>query len=299
MAIAISRLQEGARFSPDKPDETPESTASALWLAAAGVPRAVTRCRAPLPPLTPVQARLFEQLLGRRLAGEPLAYLTGRQEFMGHEFLTAPGALIPRRETELLGQAALGLARERAAVVGETRILDLCTGSGNLAIALVLGEPRSRVWGTDLEADALDLAARNVALHEVESRVTLLQGDLFEALAGLDSEPGRFDMIVCNPPYIPSHKAKDMPIEVGGFEPSAAFDGGDFGLSILFRLMAEAPGHLAEGGWLCFELGAAQGPLLARRLAGRKEFDEVRAVRDPSGATRALAARRGPAGAGT
>ena len=293
LAAAVARLREGAHFSADKPDETPESTARALWLTAAGVPRAVSRSSAALPALTPSQTDSFQHLLGRRFAGEPLAYLTGRQEFLGHEFLTAPGALIPRRETELLGHAALDLARERAALAGRARILDLCTGSGNLAIALAVEEPRATVWGTDLEADALALAAKNVELHGVADRVTLGQGDMFGALAGLNPSPEGFDVIVCNPPYIPSHKAKEMPVEVGGFEPTAAFDGGDFGLSILFRLVAEAPEFLAPGGWLCFELGAAQGPLLERRLAGRRAFSEVRAVRDRLGIVRALTARCG------
>lgn len=298
LSAAASQLRANAHFSSDKPDETPESTSQALWLAAAGQPRAASRSGTALPELTPAQADQFELLLGRRLAGEPLAYLIGRQEFMGNEFYTAPGALIPRRETELLGHAALELARERATAAGDVKILDLCTGSGNIAVALAIGEPRARICGTDLEADALALAARNVELHGVSDRVTLRQGDLFAALDGHDDAPVGFDIIVCNPPYIPSHKAKAMPIEVGGFEPPAAFDGGDFGLSILFRLVAEGPSHLAPGGWLCFELGAAQGSLLERRLSGRKAFSEIRAVRDQEGAVRVLAARRGAAGSG-
>jgi len=111
---SLARLRAAGLFAADKPDETPESTARALWLAAAGAPQAVTRATGGLPELSPPQSDRFEALLDRRVAGEPLAYLLGRQEFMGHEFLTAPGALIPRRETELLGRAAAGLAREWA-----------------------------------------------------------------------------------------------------------------------------------------------------------------------------------------
>lgn len=288
----VERLREAAAFSADKPDETPDSSVRALWLAVAGTPRAVSLVGTSLPELTEAKARALEVLIERRIAGEPLAYLVGRQAFMGYEFITAPGALIPRRETELLGNAALGLAREVAAGERAVRILDLCTGSGNLAITLALGEPRALVWASDLEAGAVSLAARNAALHGVDGRMTLLQGDLFGAIDSLTPKPAPFDLIVCNPPYIPSLKANSMPIEVGGYEPAAAFDGGDFGLSVLFRLVAEAPKYLAAGGWLCFELGAGQGRLIEKRLAGQGTYTEIRAVPDHAGTVRALTARR-------
>jgi release factor glutamine methyltransferase len=288
----LERLRVAARFAADKPDETAESTACALWLAAAGTPKAVGRASESLPELTEEQARTLQGMVERRITGEPLAYLVGRQEFMGHDFVTAPGALIPRRETELLGNAALAIARERAARDGSVRLLDLCTGSGNLAIALALGEPRARVWGSDLEAAAVAIASRNARLHGVEGRVTLLQGDLFGALHGAEQVPAPFHLIVCNPPYIPSRKAQSMPVEVGGHEPVAAFDGGDFGLSILFRLVAEAPQHLVPGGWLCFELGAGQGPLVEKRMSARGGYSETRTVADHAGTVRALLARK-------
>lgn len=289
---SLERLRVAARFAADKPDETAESTARALWLAAAGTPVSVSRATGSLPELTDAQALELDTMVERRITGEPLAYLVGRQGFMGHEFITAPGALIPRRETELLGTAALGVARERASHAGTVRILDLCTGSGNLAVALALGEPRALVWASDLEPAAVAVASRNAAVHGVDGRVTLLQGDLFGALDGLDPTPAPFDLIVCNPPYIPSRKAQRMPVEVGGHEPVAAFDGGDFGLSILFRLVAEAPRHLGPGGWLCFELGAGQGPLVEKRLSGRGGFSETRTVPDHTGTVRALLARK-------
>ena len=292
---AVERLRSATVFSPDKPDETPETTARALWFAAAGAPRPVTRTGDAMPALHAEQSKTFEQLLERRVAGEPLGYLTGRQEFMGLEFHCAKGALIPRRETEIVGTVALELAGKLAAERGSIRILDLCTGAGNLAVTLAVKEPRASVWATDLEADAIEVARRNVRLHGVEDRVRLLRGDLFGALASSSEAVGPFDLVVCNPPYIPSSKAKAMPAEVGGFEPSAAFDGGDFGLSILFRLVAEAPGHLAAGAWLCFELGAGQGRMIEKRLAGQGSYTDVRSVPDAAGTARALVARRAAA----
>lgn len=287
----VGRLRTGARFAADKPDETPESTLRALWSAAAGAPRSVTASPLPLQNLSAGQARALEDLVAKRLNGEPLAYLIGRQEFMGREFLTAPGALIPRRETEILGYAIVELLRARGAGAQPVRILDLCTGSGNLAVALALEAPRSLVWASDLEADALAVARLNIGHHDVADRVTLAQGDLFGAIAELAPPPAPFDIISCNPPYIPSHKAANMPVEVGGFEPKAAFDGGDFGLSILFRLISEAPAYLVPGGWLCFELGAGQERLVSKRLSTQGRYDEIRPVHDSHGTARALLAR--------
>ena len=141
-AQAVARLREAAVFGADKPDETPETSAAALWYAAAGTPRSVATASRPLPALTDAQERALDELLARRIAGEPLAYITGRGGFMGLELLTEAGALIPRQETELLAAAALVLAKHRSDGYGSVRILDLCTGSGNLAVCLAKLEPR-------------------------------------------------------------------------------------------------------------------------------------------------------------
>ncbi|MFJ9712415.1 HemK family protein methyltransferase [Streptomyces sp. NPDC101234] len=287
------RLREQAVFTADKPDESPQSTARALWFAAAGTPRAVTAdATEPLPGLTPEQERALDELLGRRIAGEPLAYLTGRGGFLGLELLTAPGALIPRRGTELLAGAALDLAGEIADRAAEVRILDLCTGAGNLAVSLAVLEPRARVWASDLEADAVAVAARNAEFHEVADRVTAAAGDLFAALDELPDRPAEFDLIVCNPPYMPTESARTMPVEVGGFEPAAAFDGGDVGLTVVYRLIAEAHRHLVPGGWLGFEVGAGMGRVVEKRLAALGTYSEIRLVADQDGNTRAILARR-------
>ena len=287
---AVARLRDTA-FSPDKPDETPETTARALWLAAAGRPCAVSSATDPLPALSPERERTLAALIERRVSGEPLAYLTGRQGFMGLEFITQPGSLIPRRETELLGTATLELARRMADEAGTVHILDLCCGSGNLAVALAVHEPRARVCACDISFEALQTATKNVSLHNVENRVELQQGDLFEPVARNALRP--FDLVVANPPYIPSHKAHNMPSAVGGHEPVAAFDGGDFGFSILFRLAKETPEHLRSGGWLGFEVGVGQARIMEKRLQQQQAFDETRTVPDAAGIARALLARRG------
>lgn len=289
----VARLHDAA-YAADKPDETPESTAMALWFAACGEPRAASRAHPELPPLSDGGARALEALVDRRLAGEPLAYLVGRQEFMGLELLAGPGALIPRRETELLADAAIAATRQCADRGAAPRVLDLCTGSGNLAVAIAVHEPRCRVWASDLHADALEVAARNAALHGVTDRITLLEGNLFEPVRGLGEAGAGFDVVVCNPPYIPSHKAANMPREVGGFEPRAAFDGGDFGVSILVRIVSEAAGFMVPGGQLCFEVGAGQARGIAKRLSSAGRYTDVRELADRNGVSRVLLAQHAP-----
>lgn len=289
-ARAVERLASAA-YSPDKPDETPETTARALWWAAAGDSTGAARVSMSLPDLDAEAADRLDRYIDRRLAGEPLAYLTGRQQFMGRDFLTAPGALIPRRETEILGAAAVELAREAARANPSVRLLDLCTGSGNLAVTLALEIPTAAIIATDLEQDALALASRNAQFHGVEARIRFAKGDLFRALESFDTGNPTFDLVVCNPPYIPSHKARNMPMEVAGHEPAAAFDGGDLGLSVLFRLVGEAPRFLRPGGWLCFELGAGQGRLIEKRLTGNPAYTNVRSLPDSHGTTRAVTAQ--------
>lgn len=289
-AHAVARLGAAA-YSVDKSEETPETTARALWWAAAGSPRGVTTDDTPLPPLDASALTRLAQSIERRLAGEPLAYLTGRQRFMGRDFLTAPGALIPRAETEILASAAVEAARALSANRGTVRILDLCTGSGNLAVTLALEVPSAELVATDLEREALAVASSNARFHGVGDRVRLAQGDLFGAIDASESTNRAFDLVVCNPPYIPSHKARNMPPEVAGHEPAAAFDGGDFGLSILFRLVTDAPQFLVPGGWLCFELGAGQGRLIEKRLAANPAYTDVRGLPDAAGTTRAMMAR--------
>ena len=282
-------LQAGMSLAPDKPDETVEATAHALWYAAAGRPCGIPRALPPLPQLSGEQAARLDELVARRIAGEPLAYLTGRQDFLGLEFLTAPGALIPRRETELLGTEALRLLAELTATTPAPKVLDLCTGSGNLAVAVANRHPTVEVWAADLEQAALDVAAANARQHQVSSRVHFVRGDLFGALEG--AQAPQFDLIMCNPPYLTSRHAQNMPREIGGSEPVAAFDGGPFGVAITLRLIRETPQYLRHGGWLCFEMGAGQGAMLEKRLRDAKTYADVHASMNAEGVIRALHAR--------
>ena len=286
----LQRLESGLRILPDKPDETPRATLHCLWALAAGTP--ISTCEAQTyaaPALDDEQQTHLRELVARRLAGEPLAHVTGRQCFMGIVLRSSPAALVPRRETELMTRAAV---EKLAALEGSAPVvIDLCTGSGNVALALAVHAPQARVWGGDLSPEAVALARSNaefIARPEVEFRV----GDLAEPFATPEFL-GRVDVLTCNPPYISSAKVEVMPPEISGHEPRLAFDGGPFGVNVMLRLLKEAPRLLKRGGWLLFEVGLGQGDSMHRRLAGVPGFGAVEAVRDANGDIRALAACHG------
>ena len=274
---------------PDKPEETPEGIARALWLTAAGVPASVVRAsRMRLPVLSEASYRRCLALVQAKRDGTPLAHLTGRQNFLGLEMLAGPEALVPRVETEIVCRAALSRLDKLAAERGSLRILDLCTGSGNLALSFAYHQPNARVHAADLSPEAVALARRN-ARHlalEVDFRI----GDLF---APFDTPAfiGRFDLVCCNPPYIPAAKVPQMHSEISAHEPELAFNGGIYGISILTRLLKDAPRFLKPRSWIAFELGAGQGPALVRRLQSNAAFDVVEAQCDATGEIRAILAR--------
>jgi release factor glutamine methyltransferase len=287
------RIATGVQFLADKPEENADSTTRALWHAAAGEPKSVVAATATaeLPPLDAVAIERLETLVARRLDGVPLAHLTGRQHFMGLEMLAGPEALVPRVETELLARAAIDCALELGAGALSIRVVDLCTGSGNVALAIAAHVANAQVFGADLDASAVALAQRNAQHLGLDGRAQFRAGDL---LAPFDTPPflGQVDLLTCNPPYISSAKVGQMAQEISAHEPRMAFDGGPLGISILLRLIEEAPRFLRSGGWLAFEVGLGQGASVVRRLQKDASFREVRAVDDHAGAVRAVLARR-------
>ncbi len=228
-------------------------------------------------PLGDPELARYRALVKRRAEGEPTAYLTGVREFYGRRFLVDARVLVPRPETELLAEAAL------AALPGGGAALDLGTGSGALAVTLALGRPGARVTAVDLSADALEVARLNAAALGAE--VQLLAGDLFDPLpAG-----ARFDVIVSNPPYVPSGELAGLQREVRR-EPRLALDGGPDGLALLRRIVEAAPRWLAPGGLLLLEMHESHLEALPAlcRAAG---FAQAEAVRDLAGLPRLTRAR--------
>jgi release factor glutamine methyltransferase len=206
-------------------------------------------------PLTTAELAFFRERVGRRARREPLQYIVGRVEFWSLPFVVNPAVLIPRPDTEILVEEAL----KRASA--EATVLDVGTGSGAIAIALAHELPAADVHGVDISPAALEVAAENARLNGVGGRVRLAEADL----ARLPEGP--FDLIVSNPPYIPSGELAALMPEVRDFEPSLALDGGGDGLDSYRLLARQAPSRLRSGGWLLLETGAGQAPAVRKLLS--------------------------------
>ena len=192
----------------------------------------------------------FHRHVRRRAGGEPLQYITGYQEFFGLRFEVSPAALIPRPETELLVESALDLIPDGASPL----ICDLGTGTGCIAISLLHERPLVRAIAVDVSAAAVCLAARNAVRHEVSERIGFIVADRLEAFP----EQPVFHLIVSNPPYIADRDWAGLQREVRDHEPRTALTSGSDGLSMIRRLIKEAPAFLGDGGYLVVEIGYDQ-----------------------------------------
>jgi release factor glutamine methyltransferase len=241
-------------------------------------------------PLNEEELSRYRALIKRRLNREPMQYITGAQEFWSLEFEVNPTVLIPRPETELLIETALSLYREgRISQTDGPRLLDVCTGSGALAVALAREIPEATIWASDLSQDALSVARSNAARHGVEHRVTFMAGDLCRpALEGKLV----FDLIVSNPPYIRSDAFEHLPPEVGLHEPRMALDGGKDGMDFIERIFRTAPGCLDPGGWVLVEMDPAQTSEALRRIESTGQYGEWDRVKDYSQRYRIVMARK-------
>ncbi len=223
-------------------------------------------------PLQKDELSEFKALIQRRMQFEPTQYLTGFKDFYNRRFSVDPRVLIPRPETELLVEGVLQLLPKDA----PSRVLDLCTGSGCIGITIAAERPQASVWVTDLSKGACEVAAANAEKHQVASRVSVLQGDLFAALpAGV-----RFDLVVSNPPYIKRADLPGLQKEVRQ-EPTQALDGGTDGLAFARAIAEGAHAALKPGGWLALEIGDEQGEAV-RQVLTRSGYHAVRVDKDLS-----------------
>jgi len=273
--------------------ENPRLNAEVLLGSVLRMERIMLYARFEQPVGAPERAR-FRALVRRRVAREPLQYLVGGWEFYGRHFQLTPAVLIPRQETELVVGRCLELLDPEAP---GTWAADVGTGSGAIAVTLAAERPRLDVVAVDTSAAALEVAARNADRHGVADRVHLREGDLAAPVNG--ALPGGrvgVDLLVSNPPYVPTDDIKGLQPEVRDHEPRQALDGGPDGLDIVRRLVPQAAETVKPGGWLVLELGPGQAEAVAG-IAGRTgTFDmaTVDTVSDPGGCRRVFSVRRRP-----
>ncbi len=235
-------------------------------------------------PLADDELGRYRALIKRRRASEPIAYILGRREFFALPIVVDRRVLIPRPDTEILVETALRGTRERH-LYG--RMLDLCTGSGCVAIAFAKERPTWRVTAVDVSPDAASVARENVQRAGVVHNVAVLEGDLFAALA----EGAEFELITANPPYIPSAEIAGLDADVRDFEPRLALDGGADGLHVTRRLVGEAIRYLSPGGLLALEGGFDQAPAVAALLEA-SGFSQIARSKDLAGVERVVSGRR-------
>jgi release factor glutamine methyltransferase len=232
----------------------------------------------------------YRELVQRAVEHEPIAYLTGTAHFFNLEFEVGRDVLIPRPDTETLVENVLQLARHQSGMEAP-RVLDLCTGSGCIAAAIAYHLKSATVLATDASEAAVAVARRNIERLGLAGRVVIEQGDLYEALANVvDVQP--FNLIVGNPPYVPTGKIEELDRNVREYEPLSALDGGSDGLAIHRRILAGAGERLVSGGRIYLEIGYDQGEPARDIASGCGEFDEVKVLKDYSGNDRVLTARK-------
>jgi release factor glutamine methyltransferase len=237
--------------------------------------------------LSPVELAAARGLVMRRAGREPLQYILGTQEFCGLEFHVNRAVLIPRPETELLVEyAAQRIPAERKAI-----IVDVCTGSGCIAVAIARKRPCVRVIATDLSTPSLAVAKQNAIYHAVDERITWLEGDLLGAIAGQGLE-GKVDLIISNPPYIAEAEWVTLQPEVRLFEPKVALVAGPQGTELHERLLHESCRYLSPGGALIFEIGAGQARAMRRIVEQTPGYKFQRLIYDEAGLERVVIVER-------
>jgi len=235
--------------------------------------------------LDEAESAQFLELIARRQAGEPIQYILGETEFYGLPIHVTPDVLIPRPETEHLVEKVI----ELAANFVSPRIVDVGTGSGSIAISLASHLPNARLTATDLSAPALDLAQRNAQRNRVANRIRFLRGNLLAPVAD-----ELFDLIVSNPPYVPTLDRDSLAVEVRDHEPSLALFAGPDGLEVYRALIPQAFAALIPGGYVALEIGHGQAELVRARLAAAG-FIAIEFIPDLQGIPRVAVARRASA----
>jgi len=238
--------------------------------------------------ISSTELSVLKQWIDRRIGREPLQYILGEAEFWGLTFKVGPDVLIPRPETEHLVSEGIKILKGRPAPL----ILDLCTGSGCVAVSFAREFPGARVFAADISAPALAVARENAVINGVEERIRFFKGNLFGALAALS--PEGFDLIVSNPPYVKSSEVKKLEPEISLYEPVTSLDGGKDGLDFITKIINEAPRYLKPDGVLLVEIGYGQSDAVRSIAGGIEGFKGFEIIRDYSGIERVFKAGTRP-----
>ncbi len=232
------------------------------------------------------QLMQLEECLTRRTQREPIQYILGYTYFCGRRFAVDTRVLIPRQESEVLIEVARDVCHWPPLSGTPLRLADIGTGSGAIAVTLACDLPTAHILGIDISREALQVARTNIERHSVSERVSLVQGNL-ASMVGVT-----FDMVVANLPYVHSKHLPHLSPEITRFEPHTALDGGSTGLSLIFRLLTQAPGLLRAGGWLLLEVGDTQAGDVVRNLAQQSHWGSIATATDVAGAQRVVAIQR-------
>jgi release factor glutamine methyltransferase len=232
-------------------------------------------------PLTEGERAAYREMIQRRTAGEPIAYIVGYKEFWSMRFAVSPECLIPRPETEHLVEEAVRIGKGLQLPL---RALEIGHGCGAIAIALATELEGAQIVATDISPGVRSLAQENADAYGVGDRIQFVLGDLYPP------GEGPFNLICSNPPYIPSAEVLQLAPEVRDYEPLTALDGGEDGLRFFREIAQGAPNFLAEGGWLLLEMGKGQDPQVAAMLQERG-FTHIDLIPDYAGITRVIRAQ--------
>ena len=282
MSVTIqSALEEATRLLAANSVDAPRDESRLLIMHVLGVERPFLIAH-PEHPFPSDELKRLRALVARRAAGEPLQYLTGRQQFFKLDFEVTPDVLIPRPETELIVEAALDAAKSQPGV----SFADIGTGSGCIAISLLRELPDAHASAVEVSARALLVARRNSERHNVSGRLRLIESDGF---SGIDASEC-FDLIVSNPPYVSDEELQTLQREVR-HEPRGALAGGPDGLAVIRRLLQDAPAHLRAGGHFIFEIGFSQAETV-KELIDQKTWELIDIKRDLAAIPRTVILRR-------
>jgi release factor glutamine methyltransferase len=277
----VETILDGLIPRLEKTSDTPGLDANVVLARVLEKPRSWVVAH-PEAPLTRSRSAALEAMVARLEKGEPLPYVLGRWEFFSLEFEVTPDVLIPRPETEMLVERALAWLRKQGTGNGESRVLDVGTGSGCIAIALAVNVADLHVTATDISPQALAVARRNAEKNHVLDRVTFLEADLIPN----PLLPDPFSLIVANLPYIPTKALHRLPIY--GREPTVALDGGMNGLVLIRKLLSHAPDLLPPGGLLLMEIEASEGPAALSLAYDAFSEAEIHLHKDLTGRDRLL-----------